>query len=94
MAALQQEPTGSRAEIKLLLETIKNDKNLPPYLYPMIVTAAHTGARRSELLRAIKTDVEFTQGVITLREKNALEANGPPGEFPCRRFCAKCSKPG
>jgi integrase len=37
--------------------------------YPMVVFAAHTGARRSEMLRSKIRDVDFESGKITIREK-------------------------
>jgi integrase len=40
-----------------------------PWVYPMVCTAAHTGARRSELLRAQVTDVNLEDGLILIREK-------------------------
>jgi integrase len=40
-----------------------------PWVYPMIVFAAHTGARRSELIRAQLADVDFEGGTILIREK-------------------------
>lgn len=39
------------------------------WLYPFVVAAAHTGARRSELLRARVEDFDFQNRVVTLREK-------------------------
>lgn len=39
------------------------------WLYPFFVAAAHTGARRSELLRARVEDFDFENRVVTLREK-------------------------
>jgi site-specific recombinase XerD len=39
------------------------------YLYPFMVTAAHTGARRSELFRARVEDFDFDAKLIHLREK-------------------------
>jgi integrase len=39
------------------------------YLYPLLVTAAHTGARRSELFRARVEDIDFDAKLILLREK-------------------------
>jgi integrase len=39
------------------------------WLYPFFVVAAHTGARRSELLRARVEDFDFENKVVTLREK-------------------------
>jgi integrase len=39
------------------------------WVYPLVCTAAHTGARRSELLRAEVTDVNFDDGLVLIREK-------------------------
>lgn len=39
------------------------------WIYPFMVAAAHTGARRSELLRARVEDFDFENRVVTLREK-------------------------
>jgi integrase len=44
-------------------------KTAPFWLYPMILMAAHTGARRSELIRAKLEDIDLAAGVITIREK-------------------------
>jgi len=39
------------------------------FLYPMLATAAFTGARRSELLRAQVRDFDFETSTMTVREK-------------------------
>jgi integrase len=39
------------------------------FLYPMFCFAAHTGARRSEMLRALVTDVDFAGETVLIREK-------------------------
>ena len=39
--------------------------------WAMCVIAAHTGARRSEMIRAERQDVDFEAGIITIREKSA-----------------------
>ena len=39
------------------------------FLYPMFVFAAHTGSRRSEILRARIDDIDFTGGTVLIREK-------------------------
>jgi integrase len=38
-------------------------------LYPLMVTTAHTGARRSELFRARVEDIDFDAKHVLLREK-------------------------
>jgi integrase len=40
-----------------------------PWIYPLVATAAHTGARKGELLRMRVTDVDFSEGVVVIREK-------------------------
>ncbi len=42
------------------------------FLYPMFVFAAHTGARRSEMLRSEIDDIDFAAGQITIREKKRV----------------------
>ncbi|MDZ4686697.1 MAG: tyrosine-type recombinase/integrase [Planctomycetaceae bacterium] len=39
-----------------------------PCLHPMMLIAAHTGARRSEIVRAQKRDFDFVGGTLLLRE--------------------------
>jgi integrase len=58
----------SDPEIAEFLDFVEQRK-APVWLYPMCVMAAHTGARRSEIVRAERQDVDFETGVITIREK-------------------------
>jgi integrase len=55
---------------------------LQPFLYPMFVFAAHTGARRSEIIRCQWDDVDFESGCVLLREqkrvKNVLSTRRVP----------------
>ena len=55
-------------EIEQFLESVK-EQDRHPFIYPMIVAAAHTGARKSELIRSQKSDVDFRNNILTLREK-------------------------
>jgi len=48
------------------------ERKAPAWVYPMCVMAAHTGARRSEMLRAEQQDVDFKEGIITIREKKRV----------------------
>jgi integrase len=56
------------AEVADLLEWVKA-RPVSPWVYPMFVFAAHTGARRSEIVRALPSDVDLAEGVATIREK-------------------------
>jgi integrase len=58
-------------EIDKLLDFVQQRK-APIWVYPMCVMAAHTGARRSEMLRAERQDVDFEAGIITIREKKRV----------------------
>jgi site-specific recombinase XerD len=40
-----------------------------PFIYPMFVMIAHTGCRRSEMLRSEQTDFDFENGCLVIREK-------------------------
>jgi len=42
------------------------------FIYPMFLFAAHTGARRSEIIRSQIEDVDFDTGLITIREKKRV----------------------
>lgn len=48
------------------------ERKAPIWVYPMCVMAAHTGARRSEMLRAERQDVDFEASTITIREKKRV----------------------
>ncbi|MDB5307132.1 MAG: site-specific tyrosine recombinase XerC [Gemmataceae bacterium] len=56
------------AEIGDLLAWVKA-RPVSPWVYPMICFAAHTGARRSEIVRALPSDLDLAGGVVTIREK-------------------------
>ena len=40
-----------------------------PFIYPMFVFVAHTGARRSEMIRCRVEDLDFQSGEVVIREK-------------------------
>jgi integrase len=56
------------AEVNELLAWVK-ERPVSPWVFPMVAFAAHTGARRSEVVRALPADVDLEAGVVTLREK-------------------------
>jgi integrase len=55
-------------EIAELLAHVKEEAR-QPWVYPMFAFAAHTGARRSEMLRALTTDVDFSGNTVLIHEK-------------------------
>lgn len=58
----------SSAEIDSLLLVVK-DQSTYQFLHPMVLMAAHTGARRSELCRSRESDYNFEAETILIREK-------------------------
>ncbi len=59
-------------EIAALLAAVR-ERAAYPWVYPLACMAAHTAARRSELVRMQITDVDFTEGVVTIREKKRVK---------------------
>ena len=57
-----------KAEIDELLAYLKGHSSAP-WLYALVCTAAHTGARRSEIVRIEIADVDFDRNTILIREK-------------------------
>jgi integrase len=55
-------------EIEELLDFVRVNARYP-FLYPMSVFAAHTGARRSEILRSRIADFDFASGTVLIHEK-------------------------
>jgi integrase len=55
-------------QIDELLAFVKGQAGVP-FLYPMVAFAAHTGARRSEMLRVRIDDLDFSGQTVLLREK-------------------------
>jgi integrase len=58
-------------EIDELLAHVR-DSARHPFIYPMFCFAAHTGARRSEMLRSEIDDIDFYTKSITIREKKRV----------------------
>jgi len=61
----------TKPELERFLAHVKQNGTLP-WVYPLVVFAAYTGARRSEILRALASDVDLTGGIITIREKKRV----------------------
>jgi integrase len=56
------------------------------HLYPMLVTAAHTGARRSELIRMRIDDLDFAAGMAVIREKKKARGRRTTRRVPISGF--------
>ena len=53
-----------------------------PWIHPMACTAAHTGARRSELMRMKITDVDLALGIVRIREKKRARGKRTTRDVP------------
>jgi integrase len=59
------------ADLEKVLTLIKEraDQGGQPVVYPMVLMAAHTGARRSEILRSLVQDFDLQSNVVVIHEK-------------------------
>ena len=57
--------TGEIAELVVYVK----EHGTQPWVYPLVCAAAHTGARRSELLRTQIADVDFSGNTVLIHEK-------------------------
>jgi integrase len=62
----------TRQEVEEFLLYVRQHGTMP-WVYPMMAFAAYTGARRSEMLRAMATDVDLAGGTVILREKKRVK---------------------
>jgi integrase len=58
-------------EINELLKKVE-ERALQPFIHPMIYFAAHTGARRSEIIRSQIDDIDFRSETVLIREKKRV----------------------
>jgi integrase len=72
-------------EVSELLAHVKANAAYP-WIYPLCCFAAHTGARRSELLRALVADVDFAVNVVTVREKKRSRGRRTTRRVPLTPF--------
>jgi integrase len=78
-------------EVAELLEHVRQAGTLP-WLYPMACFAAHTGARRSELLRARVADVDFEGKTVLIHEKKRVRGKRTTRRVPLSPFLAAVLK--
>jgi integrase len=69
---------------KLLLYV--KGKKAPGWVFPMVATAAHTGARRSELIRSLLEDLDVENRVLTIREKKRVKGKRTTRRVPMSRM--------
>lgn len=72
-------------EIAELMAWVK-ERPVSPWVYPRFCFAAHTGARRSEIVRAIPSDIDLAAGVVTIREKKRDKAKNTTRRVPLTPF--------
>jgi integrase len=74
-------------EIAELLEAVRASA-AHAWIYPMVCFAAHTGARKSEILRARIDDVDFEGETILIREKKRQKGRRTNRRAPLSPFLA------
>lgn len=57
-------------EVEGVLDFVRDRKG-PGYVYPMFAFAAHTGTRRSEVMRSRVDDFDLAAGTVVIRERKA-----------------------
>jgi integrase len=72
-------------ELAELLALVKA-KAPHPWIYPLFCFAAHTGARRSEILRAVVADVDLTGNTVLVREKKRSRGQRTTRRVPLTPF--------
>lgn len=79
------------SEVASLLEHVRENA-LHPWVHPLISTAAHTGMRRSELMRARIVDVDFQSNTVLIREKKRVKGQRSTRRAPLTPTLAKVLK--
>jgi integrase len=75
----------TRPELDELLTFLKEHAS-HGWIFPAVAFAAHTGARRSELLRVLVSDVDFEAGTVLLREKKRSRKQRTTRRVPLSPF--------
>jgi integrase len=76
------------AEVNELLDYVR-ETALHPWIYPAVCFAAHTGARRSEIIRTLVADVDFAADSVLVREKKRSKATRTTRRVPLTPFLKK-----
>ena len=72
-------------EIIELLAWVKQ-RPVSPWVYPLFCFAAHTGARRSEIVRVLHSDVDLASGGVTVRERKRDKSKTTTRRVPLTPF--------
>lgn len=56
------------------------------WMYPMVAAAAHTGARRSELVRLVVDDIDFQDKTILIHERKRVKGQRTTRRVPLTPF--------
>jgi integrase len=72
-------------EITTLLEHVRK-ADRPGFVYPMFCLAAHTGARRSELVRLRATDVDLKGRTLLISERKRVKGRATTRRVPLAPF--------
>ena len=73
-------------EIEQLLSYVEKAARYP-YVLPFFAVAAYTGARRSELIRSRKSDIDFETSTITIRERKRVRGKRTTRRVPiCQKL--------
>jgi integrase len=73
------------SELADLLQYLKT-ATAPPFLYPIVCFAGHTGARRSEILRTQLTDLDWEGKVVTIHERKRVRGKLTTRRVPLSPF--------
>ncbi len=76
------------SELTELLTHVK-ERASHPWIYPAFCFAAHTGARRSEIMRALVSDVDFAGNTVLIREKKRARGERTTLRVPLSSFLKK-----
>ena len=76
------------SEVSELLAHVKL-KATHPWIYPLFCFAAHTGTRRSEILRASVADVDFSGNTVLIQERKRVKGQRTTRRVPLTPFLKK-----
>ncbi len=68
-------------EIAELLDHVQQ-REISAWIYPALVLTAHTGARRSEMMRTKPEDVDLAGATLTIREKKRVKGRRTTRRLP------------